>query len=321
MPLRSDSTALGRRCARAFTFIYRYVTIPLLLAMLCYGHHRSVSRALTMTRTRVVGSKQEASRWQVRNELHAALRWSYVLAIAALLLFVVERAGRRKLRKVGDEIEGLVENVLHDLYHGLVDIHERTRQISRRECDPEVAAREIGETCKRYSADISEYMQLVVGFKSYIPESAKRVNLTSAAWGVVKKWREDAHGLDVKCTTPPADVVINAHLELVGTVLDELVGNAVKYTDSGSVSVTLEELWRKVRITVADTGRGMSRCELRRAFDLFYRSPSAKDRPGNGLGLATVSAIVRDRYRGTIRVKSQPGHGTTITVTLPKSVA
>ncbi len=321
MPLRSNGAGFGAKCAGAFTFFYRYATIPLLLVLLCCGHQRAIDRMLETAR--LLNSKTNVNN-NVRElylDISRSQRWTYYLAFAAFVVFVFERIGRRKLRKVGDEIEWLVTNVLHDMHHNLVDMREKTRMIERTECDPVKAAREIGDVCRRQAGVIAEYMQLAIGFKSYTPKSAKDINLTSAVWGVVKKARGEAGGLNIDCATPAADVFIKAHLELVGTILDELVGNAVKFTESGSVTVTLEEKWRKVRIAVADTGRGMSREDLRHAFEVFYRSPSAISCTGTGLGLAMVHAIVKGVYRGGIRIKSKLGSGTTVVVTLPKSIS
>ncbi len=320
MPLRSNGAGIGAKCAQAFTFFYRYATIPLLLLLLCYGHQRAIDKMLETARVLNTKTNVNGNARKLYLDISRSQRWSYYLAFAALVVFIFERVGRRKLRKVGDEIEWLVTNVLHDLHHDLTDIREQARKIARQECDPVETAREIGGICKRQGTVIAEYMQLTSGFKPFSPISAKDVNLTSAAWGVVKKARGEARGLDVDCVAPAADVFVKAHLELIGIILDELVGNAVKFTESGSVVVTLEEKRRKVRIIVTDTGRGMSNADRRKAFDVFYRSESAKNRPGNGLGLAIVHAIVKGHYHGGIKIKSKLGAGTTVIVTLPKSI-
>jgi signal transduction histidine kinase len=71
-----------------------------------------------------------------------------------------------------------------------------------------------------------------------------------------------------------------------------------------------------VRYEVADNGRGIDPKDFERIFDLFRRS-GVQDRPGEGIGLAHVRALVR-RLGGTISVASQLGEGAVFTVTLPK---
>lgn len=67
-----------------------------------------------------------------------------------------------------------------------------------------------------------------------------------------------------------------------------------------------------VRVVIADTGRGMSKEELDRAFDDFYTTKST----GTGLGLSIVRRLILD-LGGSIRVETEPGRGTTVRVELP----
>ncbi len=98
-----------------------------------------------------------------------------------------------------------------------------------------------------------------------------------------------------------------------------LLDNAVKYTDAGG-RVTLRAAARgnRVEFQVSDTGIGIPPAELPRIFDRFYRVDKARSRQqgGTGLGLAIARWIV-DAHGGTIQVESEPGRGTTFTVSLP----
>ena len=66
-----------------------------------------------------------------------------------------------------------------------------------------------------------------------------------------------------------------------------------------------------------DNGRGIDQSDQERVFELFRRA-GAQDRPGEGIGLAHVRALVR-RLGGAIRLESEPGRGSTFTVVLPKA--
>jgi PAS domain S-box-containing protein len=102
-------------------------------------------------------------------------------------------------------------------------------------------------------------------------------------------------------------------------VFSNLVENAVKYlrTDRpGRVTVTGSESADEVSYTVADNGRGIERKDFGRIFELFRRA-GVQDRPGEGIGLAHVQALVR-KLGGRISVDSTPGEGSAFTVTLPK---
>ena len=318
MPLQSEGTSFGRKCGDIFVLTSRYATIPILICCLMYGHSRAVDRAIETTRTPVSRSNAKIVAEQVRREIYSAGKWTYFIVALALVVFASERLGRRKLVKLGNEMEWLVENVLHELSHVLSDIRELARRIIRGESNPAEFARKIDDECRKERRTVAKYMQLAIGFKSYSESTATDVNLTSAAWGVVKKARSEHRRLDINCGVPAEDIVIRAHLDLIGTIFDELVGNAAKYTDKGSVSVNVEDLGRNVRIVVSDTGRGIPKEDIGRIFDRFFRSPSSKDRDGDGLGLALVSEIARDHYKGKLAVKSRVGEGTVISVTLPK---
>ena len=99
-----------------------------------------------------------------------------------------------------------------------------------------------------------------------------------------------------------------------------LIDNALKYLDParpGTVEVTAGHApGNRIRFAVSDNGRGIPPQDHGRIFELFRRS-GAQDQPGEGIGLASVKALVR-ALGGRIEVSSQPGAGTTFIVTLPR---
>ncbi|MFJ6279814.1 PAS domain-containing sensor histidine kinase [Arthrobacter subterraneus] len=102
-------------------------------------------------------------------------------------------------------------------------------------------------------------------------------------------------------------------------VIDNLLSNAIKYSpDGGTVTVRAREECDSALLEVQDTGIGMSPNETKLIFGKFFRTEAARQStiPGVGLGLSITKAIV-DSHGGTIRCTSQPGAGTTFTVTLP----
>jgi two-component system sensor histidine kinase VicK len=108
----------------------------------------------------------------------------------------------------------------------------------------------------------------------------------------------------------------------IDQVLDNLVSNAIKYTlDGGSISLLarLSEAGQ-LAVSVKDTGIGIPKKDLGRIFDRFYRVDKARSRSmgGTGLGLSIAREIVR-AHGGAISLESEPGVGTTVTVTLPSA--
>jgi len=104
-------------------------------------------------------------------------------------------------------------------------------------------------------------------------------------------------------------------------VLHNLVGNAVKFTEAGEVSVTLTaRAGHPLTIRVKDTGPGMTVAQVERVFDEFEQADGtvARRHGGSGLGLAIVNRLVR-MMQGDISIDSTPGKGTEVRVTLPLS--
>lgn len=99
-------------------------------------------------------------------------------------------------------------------------------------------------------------------------------------------------------------------------ILINLLGNAIKFTDIGTVEMMVEVEAGHLRFTVSDTGIGMSAEELARVFEPFAQADTSSAKGGTGLGLAICERLV-ELMGGTIRVKSAEDQGTEFTVRLP----
>jgi signal transduction histidine kinase len=102
-------------------------------------------------------------------------------------------------------------------------------------------------------------------------------------------------------------------------IFSNLVDNAMKYLRDGvpgQIEITGRSTGIQVVYDVADNGRGIDQADHQRVFELFRRA-GAQDRPGEGIGLAHVRALVR-RLGGHMGLKSELGKGSTFTVTLPQ---
>ena len=102
-------------------------------------------------------------------------------------------------------------------------------------------------------------------------------------------------------------------------VIQNLVDNAIKYTpDGGHVAVRVDGNGLYARVVVKDNGIGMTPAERTKVFDEFYRVKNdyTAHVPGTGLGLTLVRRLV-DMHQGRIEVDSNPGQGSTFSVSLP----
>jgi signal transduction histidine kinase len=101
-------------------------------------------------------------------------------------------------------------------------------------------------------------------------------------------------------------------------VLLNLVGNAIKFTDEGTVEIRAARAGERFELAVVDTGFGIAPADQARIFDEFQQvdNTSTRKKGGTGLGLAISRRIV-ELHGGTIAVTSEVGRGSTFTVTIP----
>jgi signal transduction histidine kinase len=107
----------------------------------------------------------------------------------------------------------------------------------------------------------------------------------------------------------------------ISEVLNNLIGNAIKFTEKGGITVSLTQKDGKALISVADTGIGINKDALPRLFQKFYQAQTASsvlsnERGGTGLGLYIAKNIV-ELHGGEIWVESERRKGTTFYFTLP----
>ena len=142
------------------------------------------------------------------------------------------------------------------------------------------------------------------------------VDLSALVHDVVRSV-EAARGSVSLQVTDPSSVTLEIDPVRIREVLSNLLSNALRHTPAGgSVTVTINDATESLAVAVRDTGVGLAPEDLARVFDRFYKGPESR---GSGLGLTIARSLVR-AHGGDITASSQPGAGTTMTVTLPKEV-
>ena len=112
---------------------------------------------------------------------------------------------------------------------------------------------------------------------------------------------------------------VSADLQMVKTILRNLISNAIKYTNiKGEIIINACELKQYVEVTVKDDGIGISVENQRKLFkiDAFHSTPGTHDERGTGLGLLLCKEFV-ELHGGNIRIESEPGKGSRFAFTLP----
>ncbi len=167
--------------------------------------------------------------------------------------------------------------------------------------------------------DLLDYQKIIMG---KIPLELKDFQLNALVEETVEQSRsrvgDGGNTLNVEC--PPNLPTMHSDQKRVRQVLYNLLSNGLKFTDQGTVTLTVAPLEANgvpgVRFRVSDTGIGMTAEQMKKLFQPFQRLHNQVTKPGNGLGLA-ISRELCQAMGGSIEVASTPGKGSTFTVWLP----
>lgn len=209
---------------------------------------------------------------------------------------------------------------------GLLDVLERT-PLDDRQRRMVSTIEHSAEALLHILDDVLDFSKIEAGHLALDPQPADPRAIVEGAVAVLEAQAE-AKGLALRTridpALAPAVIVDDGRLR---QVLLNLVGNAIKFTASGDVRVDVHADERhgnrqRLRIVVADTGIGIHAAKLRHVFAPFSQAESSTTRRfgGTGLGLS-ISRRLIERMGGHILIESEPGQGTTVTVTLELAVA
>jgi signal transduction histidine kinase len=168
---------------------------------------------------------------------------------------------------------------------------------------------------------IDDLLDLAAG-KADVLASAERglVSVDQVVREVERRFEARARdkGLALHVACPAESLYVWGDEGELDRMINNLVSNAVKYTQEGGVRLTLEQVDGAAQIVVRDTGIGIPEDALPQLFQEFYRARNARsvEEKGTGLGLSIVKDLV-GRYGGQIEVESMEGEGTVFRLTLP----
>jgi signal transduction histidine kinase len=168
---------------------------------------------------------------------------------------------------------------------------------------------------------IDDLLDLAAG-KADVMATAERglVSLTDIVKEVQTRFDAPAQdkGLILRFEYPDERLNVWGDKSELDRIMNNLVSNAIKYTEAGEVKVLLEQVNASARIVISDTGIGIPEDARPHLFEEFFRAKNAKElqESGTGLGLSIIKDLV-ERYSGQIDVESTEGQGTTFTLTLP----
>ncbi|MBL7795301.1 MAG: HAMP domain-containing histidine kinase [Saprospiraceae bacterium] len=206
----------------------------------------------------------------------------------------------------------------HELRTPLTAIRGTLEVLLRKQREPaqyeEKIRRVIGEV-DRLHGMLEQLLQMARLESSHIPISQTPVDLAALFNACSEEWqpRLQEKGMVLRVQIPPATTV-RTDAALLGIVLDNLVGNAIKYSTTGG---RIDCAWHSenLSLTVSDNGPGIPEAQLPYLFDRFYRVDNSRNAavPGSGLGLAIAKKIA-DMLGIRMTVRSREGEGATFTL-------
>jgi signal transduction histidine kinase len=248
----------------------------------------------------------------------ASQRADEIGALTRLLGAMTERlrAGAARLREAERRmaIGDLARQVNHDIKNGLVPIRNVFRHLTQlaRE-QPEAVGEVLVERAGTVESSIAYLEGLAGNYARLYPQPSREpCDVNALVRETVQRLGE--RGREVRLELAGDLPAVSGDPLVLRRILENLASNALDALDGagGAVTVTTARVATGVRIIIADTGAGMTKSQLDKAFDGFYTTKPG----GTGLGLSIVRRLVLDAG-GALKVETQPGKGTRVLVELP----
>lgn len=251
--------------------------------------------------------------------VHAAVLEGEGIGLLAVFVDMTE------LRRLETVRKDFVANVSHELRTPIASIAaaiETLRDAS--ESDPQGMApfiEIIERNALRMKGLVDDLLDLSRIESNEFRLNVEPINVRAATERVLSSFQVGAEAKRIRLIAEIPDnlPLVAADRRALDQILTNFVDNAIKYSPEGAaVTVRGTALTKGIQIAVEDTGPGIDDRHLARLFERFYRVDAGRSRDlgGTGLGLSIVKHLV-EAMGGTVAVQSEPGSGSTFTVTLP----
>ena len=206
----------------------------------------------------------------------------------------------------------------HDLLTPVTVLRARAQLLQRRQTYDEMSVASILEQASRMERLITDLRELVLAEGGRLAMRQEPVDLVKIVREAVKRARTQGtqHALHIEA--PRFPIVGSWDRDRLGQVLDNLIGNAIKYSPAGGeIAIRVEVTSAEGLVGIEDHGIGIAGDVLPRLFERFYQGQDPGASTGLGLGLYIARMLIK-AHGGRIWAESEPGQGSTFVISLPR---
>jgi signal transduction histidine kinase len=215
----------------------------------------------------------------------------------------------------------LIGDMTHELRTPLTVVRGYLEELAAAEIEPspEIYGRLVKET-KRLERLVNDLQEISKAEAGYLPINLQKVHLRPLLESLVERFAdqllEDGPVLQLEC--PATLPLVLADIDRTEQILVNLLGNAIRYTAKGKITIRVWLGNYQIWIAVIDTGIGIAAEDLPNVFERFWRADQSRDRHSGGTGLGlTISRKLVELQGGKIQVESQLGVGSEFRFCLP----
>ena len=317
--MRYSKDPLARAIFRRVVFLGALIMLVWMPYHILYTNEKLAKEAASAYRIKDIADSKDAL-MQVVIEARESTQIPTVLSVVTIVLLLLAAAS---ISKPVGTLQSFLREIMHDLRGPVASFKHNVEYALAGYKEPKTALEEMQESSETLLEMFDMQSEIIRNYNGEVREPPEDVDLSDVITGLADMFESAAEskGVKLSCNVPLEPIVVRSHRQKLLRLVSNLVDNAVKYTDKGSISVSLVRKFPgRVKLTVADTGIGVSKECQKHIFERFYRAERSSSRPGDGNGLAYVDSVVK-LYGGTIDCKSDLGKGTAINVILPLDMA
>jgi Bacteriophytochrome (light-regulated signal transduction histidine kinase) len=231
------------------------------------------------------------------------------------------RETQTALKQSNEELEQFAYAASHDLQEPLRTVSSYLTLLDRRYGDDlDADATEFIEFAVDGADRMREMIQALLAYSRIDTrgESVESVDTASLFEEITESLSVKIAESDAVVSLPTTDATVDGDRSQLAQLFQNLIDNGIKYnTGTPEIDISVDHESEMVRFDVTDNGIGMEADQMDDIFEVFQRLHTREEFEGTGIGLSICRKIV-DRHDGTIDIESEPGEGSTVTISLPR---